>query len=392
MADITAISAGIGGGKSLFATIQICNELEKSERFIVTNVPLKLPEIAEYCHKYIDRPVDLNKRLRVLHREECHRFFLHLPQKDFAHVSEVATRQGHDYGCLYVLDEAHIIYPAREYMKTGPDVEAYVSQLRKLNDDFIWVTQHTEKVDKNFRRNTTRWLIVKNMGKSRLLLGVGFPGSFKWDEFSVEPRRGDKPEATGWYRMKDRGYKDCYDTMAGVGFAGGMAADTKPKRGHWWRWIAAALFLATLAWFIPKMMSKGIGYAVGQTVTVGADSMSKSLGIGGIGKSTNTIELKPAQPQAQVPVQELHSATKPKEQSGDPRDALCVVGFDMLTRNRLRCMLSDGRWGTASRVKVGEWAIIDGEVIPWYVEGYHKRPRPAQPETIPNPDNREYPR
>jgi len=388
MADITAISAGIGGGKSLFATIKVCEELEKTERFIVTNLPLKLPELAEYCHKWITRPIDLNKRLRLLEREECHRFFLHLPGKDFSNVSEVASRQGHDYGCLYILDEAHIVYPAREYMKTGPEVEAYVSQLRKLNDDFVWITQHIEKVDKNFRRNSTRYLIVKNMGKSRLLLGVGFPGSFKWDEFSVEPRRGDKPEASGWYRMKDRGYMNVYDTMAGIGFAGGMAADSKPKRGHWWRWVAAAAVLVAIAFIAPRLMSKGIGYAVGQTVVSGTEGMTKSLGLGGIATNAPLRSPKPetGQPASHPPESAPRPSQGPAKPETDPRAATTVVGFDMLSK-KLRCMLSDGRWAEASRVKIGEWAIIDGEVIPWFQSGYHYPPKwsGTTPLNVPQP-------
>ena len=137
MADITFVTAKIGGGKSLFATRVICNELATTERLISTSIPLFLddhwmtvkrtkglkypagipswwespysvqdvddsgcpmdskemrifvPGLATWCHYEIKKVVDLNKRLRILQHEEIPKFYLHLPNRDLTEENEI---------------------------------------------------------------------------------------------------------------------------------------------------------------------------------------------------------------------------------------------------------------------------------------------------------------
>src|SRR5579859_2884107 len=186
MADITILTAHIGGGKSLYATRQICEELRRSERMIVTNVPIFLedaPEgyitLGEWCHKYVERPVDLKKRFRLLTDEEVWEFWRYLPGRkldeversmpkgEVEKVPDLASRQG-DGGCLYAIDEAHLRFGARDWQRTGTAIQFYMSQLRKLNDDIYLISQNPGKLDKNFRRDATEWIVMQNMAKKSL--------------------------------------------------------------------------------------------------------------------------------------------------------------------------------------------------------------------------------
>jgi len=354
MADNTMITAGIGGGKSLLATIWICTELEKSERFICSSVALKEPEIAEYCHKYIDRPIDLKKRLRVLNHDQAREWWLYLPGHDFKDISEVASRQGHDYGCLYVLDEVHLLYPARQWQKTGDKVETYMSQLRKLNDDLVTITQHREKVDKNFRRNVTRHVVVTNLGKKNLFLGVGLPDRFRWNEYSQEPVRGDKPDASGWYSLRGRPYGNLYDTMAGVGFAGGIAPEQKPKRAHWWRWIAFVVVLTALGVVIPKLAGKGIGAAIGLGVDSGVKSMSKAAGLGSVPVTSNLPPVTSAPPVAVAPGGLISGYTVVT--TNVPIEC---EGY-LIANGRMKVFLTDGSSAYAERIRPDSAVWVNG--------------------------------
>jgi len=361
MSDITFITAPIGGGKSLYATIQICHELERTERKVVTNVPLDMAELAEYCHKYIKQPVDLRKRVRLLTETEVPRFFRFMPetdldwheipedmpnrQRDEARAARrkalFAQRQG-DGGCLYVLDECHIFFPAREWQRIGTEIEDYMSQLRKLNDDLFLITQHAEKVDKNFRRNSTQWIYVRNMGKSRLLMGVGLPGKFRYSVFPQQPIRNDKPDESGWFRLKDRNYCKLYNTMAGVGLAGRINPETGGKRNHWVRWVVALCAVVAIAWTLPKLSMKGLTAFIGVTTGMGNKTAHQMVD----GSGTNKVF------RTGVPVSEKKSKTV----AVDDEDKPTVVAVSLVpgatfatlsdgTKLRAFTVLPDGRIG-----------------------------------------------
>ena len=320
MPDNTFITAKIGGGKSRCAVGFVCEELEKSERLISTSLPLFLddhwhqiprgrgriripPEIPSWwlpdvqirevpdhkdsleiwmygletwCHNMIDKPVDLNKRLRLLKHEEIPRFYLHLPNYDLPEVTTTMPGRKpftlpdltarHDAGCMFVLDEVHIYFSAHGWAEAGPGVEMYQSQLRHLNDDMVMVSQHLEKVNKNFRRNATRTYELSNLGNTRLWAGVTIKERFQWRLYSGIPVRGDKPIDSGKFMLRERGLCWLYDTMAGAGVSGGMKADAPPKGRHWsiWFGILGAILLA--AWFVPKLAMHGFGYGVGHMV------------------------------------------------------------------------------------------------------------------------------
>ena len=336
MASIRFITAPIGGGKTLYSVIQICAELERTDRFIVTNVPLVLkiasePErmsslaeliarkverhdrhqafgywtVQEYCQAFIKRPIDVQARLACLTEEQTLQFWRYLPwgkltpelfeqekqygldafvnessvrpsrglilpniaHKQYGSVPDFSFRQRYPVGTYYVLDEVHQLFPARFWQTSGPQVERYMSQLRKLNDDLDLVTQHPEKVDKNFRRNSTDWLQVENMGSKRLFMGVSLAKRFRfhWYNQSELPTRYEKPTASGWYKI-DTGkrYEWLYKTAEGVGISGGIVAEQSRFKGRSpFIWIIAIIAAFALAWVFPRLIQGIVHKTVG---------------------------------------------------------------------------------------------------------------------------------
>jgi hypothetical protein len=353
MADIIGLTAGIGGGKSFKATCEILGELERTERFIVTDVPLVLsdpPEgkitVADYCHQWMAKPVDLNKRLVVLSSEQATQFWRYLPAEyylakwgekqfnenvekygltietnkwkhghctmlklpnkpnsTFKEVTDFSFREpqvtGDMIGCFYVIDEAHKKFPPMYYQKVGAQCEWYMSELRKLNDDFMWITQHPEKVDKNFRRNTTQWIKVTNMEKTRLFMGVTFKKKFRYHVYEQQevPTRTDKPDTSGWYQLDPKKrIQDCYLTMAGTGVGGGVGHEQKRFKGnHWGVWLVAAVLVLVGAYLAPRLLLHGMSAAmssvVGGMVHGSQQGMSKLVGANNL--ATNTPPKQP---------------------------------------------------------------------------------------------------
>ena len=363
MADITFVIAPIGGGKSLFATGELCKELRKTERSIVTNLPLVLtPEecdehhecVCDWAHREVSKPVFVPSRIRRLtNAMEVQQFWRYLPNLDLPELKE-RVDGGSDWadlrasrpGCLYIIDEVHLYFRSREWQKVGPEVEFYMSQLRKMNDDLILVTQHPEKVDKNFRRNATEWLYFKNLGKAKLWGGVSLKGRFKWNKFESQPMRTDKPVESGFISLTDKGYHKLYRTMAGVGITGRLQCEEerKPGRGVY-VWVVALVALLGVALFVPYALGKGsklgVALLVGGKPGAGVTSM--------VGRNTN-VNVTPPVTGAPSPVQvsvEKALANRPVLPVSVTND-VCITGIVMMPGKSPHVALSDGTILTAT--------------------------------------------
>jgi len=320
MADITAITARIGGGKTLWSVIQIIKSLEKTDRLIVTDIPLvmsnasgRLWTIAEYCHMFIKRPIDVSKRIVYLDFEQAREFWRYVPADgyDEAYVSEqlqsgkVAYVESEwKYGrsrllCLpnkkndvfkvvpdfafrcgdvrgnrgidYFIDEAHKKFPPLYYQTVGAACDWYVSELRRLDDNLFWITQHPEKVDKNFRRLTTEWFQVQNMSKSPLTFGMTIKDRFRWHWYSQSdmPSRLEKPTMSGWYSLdKKRRYHDLYDTMMTSSMSGNALLHGEKYHGRSPFVVIPIVIMVILvgAWTVPHVLTFGFTFVTRHVV------------------------------------------------------------------------------------------------------------------------------
>jgi len=159
---VVFISGKPGGGKSMRGVMEIIEELRNTNRNICTNLPLKLPEMAEYLHKEYGQTFDMRERIRLLEPEEVLTFWLY-PAKGVdltgkriqtegkagrkIEYPDFTARQGLP-GTVYVLDECHLYFSARNWQNNGSDGFYYLSQHRHFNDEVFLLTQFVSNVDK----------------------------------------------------------------------------------------------------------------------------------------------------------------------------------------------------------------------------------------------------
>ena len=249
-----------GGGKTLLAVRIIADELKRSRRLIVTNVSLKLGELAAYCQ---ERDIDygdclLSERILILNEEQLAEFYLYrYGQKvelkadcrgstkasqmipDFSTVDKKVDR-----GVLYVLDEVHVAFNSRRWQDTGAACMYYLSQHRKLSDDVVLISQSLQNVDKQMRSVGQDFTYVRNLSKETHGL-FRLPSVFVKRVFLQLPTDTTPAVQTGTFRLDVNGLAKCYDTAAGVGIVGVSGADTghKPKGLHWSWYVGAILFI-----------------------------------------------------------------------------------------------------------------------------------------------------
>lgn len=414
MADITWLIAKIRGGKSLLAASWICRELEKSERMIVTNMPVWISDapagklsLQEWCEIFVKRSIDVKKRVRVLTREESYEFWVHYPGFDLEDDLIEVPRRGSEgakflkkfvpnlqcrqdmqrageipFGCFFVIDEVHQVFGNRSWAEIGESLEVYVSQLGKLNDDLILVTQHPEKVEKNLRRNATRVVEIQNMSKVRLWGGVSFNGVFRYREYPCFPQRGDSPTESGRYHIGDKRYKDVYDTMSGIGLSGGLMPEQNPRKGgHWIRWVGIAVVILAVAITFPPVAMKTFSavFTTGLRSVTGKVS-GAIVGDGIVGKKISVIP--PAvgdNPRSAVPSRASHPSPAAFVPSAGGFYGASGIGVSsdvywvglMVEKGKHRVFLSDGRDykendGHLTVINPKTWIIVDNVRYLWW--------------------------
>jgi len=284
------VSGKPGGGKSYYSLRLIVDELVRGKRNIVTNLSVKIPDLAEYlAKKYDGNTFGISERLRVLTENETAQFWLY-PCKHFSITKtiEIVVRKDRisrpDFGerepyggTLFVIDEIHLYFNARNWQSTGEDCLFYLSQHRKLGDDIVAVTQHINNVDKQFRSIAQDFSYVRNMAKERMGL-FRLPSKMIRQTYS-QPRTGsmgEKAQETVMMTLDITGLANCYDTAAGVGILSRSGSDTKErKRGLSFAWLLLGVLLAGgLIWFIPHAIGKGIKWA-SQTPPISTNSTYK---------------------------------------------------------------------------------------------------------------------
>ena len=234
----------------------IIEELCVGQREIFTNVPLLLGELNAYLQrKYPGRDCNACSRVRLLSDDETGRFWTLRPggvqlavlskadwsagkQPDFSSVS--------DHGVMYVIDEVHNYFGARQWADTGRDVLFYLSQHRKLGDTVVCITQAIGNVDKQFRSVAQDFTFLRNLskesyGKFRL------PNVFIRKTYSSPPTDTAVAMETGTFRLDVTGLAACYDSAQGVGIHGRSADKMEMRKGVSIVWYMVGLVVLVLA-------------------------------------------------------------------------------------------------------------------------------------------------
>jgi len=164
---IFALTGKPGAGKSYFATRCIIAEITQgNNRTIVTNVPINRQALRAYVKK------DFN--LYDLETFSDNRFFFsnrgHYQLKidnasenlDFGTVL-----QDDDEGILYIIDEAHLYFNARNWKHMMGATLSYITFIRHIGDTCIYMCQKFSDIDSQFRGKTQAFHLLRNLDKER---------------------------------------------------------------------------------------------------------------------------------------------------------------------------------------------------------------------------------
>lgn len=273
-----------GGGKSMYATKLIIDELIHGTRPIVTNLALNLSRLQEYLDECGHR-IHVTDRVRILEKEEITEFYLRRGQltlklpppgerfMDWTPSQNDAQSAG---GVMYVIDECHnYLHPyAFGNVKLTPEhpLMQYATQHRKLKDTCFLVTQSVENVHVQIRRLGQQFSYIRNLRKET------FRGFRRGEGFSrtvyLVPPTSDAavPIDSSDFRLDVRGLASCYFTAGGVGIAAAGTGDGgAKKKGLNLKWIygfglAALLVLAV---FLKYGSEFAVRKVVGETMVHG---------------------------------------------------------------------------------------------------------------------------
>jgi len=285
-------------GKSYYAVLQCLEELRRSERYVVTNLPLDLAELQSFCDQWIEKFVDVSARVRVLSAAETAEFWLYDPGGDICkgnllfkpevkewqrslkprreiYVPDFSSRQHPGYpGCLAVIDEAHIFFDSHHWQEIGTDCSYFISQHGHLRYDIMFITQHPSKLAKRLKVDLEEWTVVTNLGKVKQWQGVTLPGWFMRQTYAGSP---DDPQPgipeTGRFCLKAETVGKLYSTSAGVGLSGRVDTEEKKVGKHWSRAAVVCGVGLVLAIVLPlialksmgALVNKGLGGYLGET-------------------------------------------------------------------------------------------------------------------------------
>lgn len=344
----TTIIGKKGGGKTYYALLKyIMRELVYGVRPVCTTVALDLPELSAYlAFKYPHRNIDVTKRVRLLTRDEGRKFWLHRgPGVDIVDVSDSVYDNGGnpDYtsvaekgGVVYVLDEVHVDFDARNWAKIGRGLTYYNSQERKLIDDQVFITQHLALVDKRVKDFSQEFVVCRNYRYEKFLTFLSKGSHMEAKHFSAVPNLNaviePLPDEKHTFRI-DAALARCYDTTQGIGFKGVGKPDTqnKSRRLPWWSIFA-----------LVPIVSYALMFAINRIEDL---AKGKSL-IPGSSKTSATSSLPTLSGFQAVPSALVNQKSSPGVNNlsaqPTPRGGVYVKGI--VTRDRrANVYLSDGR-------------------------------------------------
>lgn len=233
----------------------IIDELMRTDRYVTTNLPLKLSEMSQCLHERYGSDFNLTERVRVLTDTEVLQYWLHpalhweVTGKKM--VASVGNRemQRPDFeplmawlGALIVIDEAPEYFDALRWAEVAEDHKYFLRQSRKLNVDVVYVCQAMSQVAKPLRDFAQETMVFRN-------LGYEFIGKFRapnliyWQRFFKTPQVSRVPMTQGTRKVDKAFLGKMYDSTAGVGMKGGFSADFNRKQKGLPLWLLVALVI-----------------------------------------------------------------------------------------------------------------------------------------------------
>lgn len=377
-----------GGGKSYAALCKFIVPFlaEHPDGVVVHNLAIDDGKLNAYMkRKFPKVEPDVCNRIRRLTDEETREFYLHREfGSDLAPTSKEQQKNGvfpafedeanRTRFVLYIIDEAHLFFDARNWASVGDALNFFCSQHRKFKCDIVFITQFLKQVELRLREHATRFAECANWGVRQWALW-NLPCYLRIAyTYKAPPCPSEHGET---YRM-DMALADCYDTTAGVGVRGGRKPELKKRNGlPFWTLCATAACLLVAAWWLPDLVLKGSLMALS-----GGETALRST-VGQVGGTSLTAEPSKA-PQAGQKGDPLLTPGEAKALTSGPRVGstssapVRVTGY-AVRGNRAVVQLSDGRRVTEADAEFGgierrgNAVWVDGQKL-WLVT-------PARPQS-----------
>lgn len=375
---VIAVTGLPRNGKTLSVVDMMIRTLRFTERMAVTTCQeLKLDRLNAYLQEVDpDKVIDLDKRLKVLTKQEAFTFFRHrsgglvLPpppemRGDRKIRAEEFVEEMRDYflplttnpdwavPCDYYITEAHDYFNADEWQQRGRAIQFYVSKHAHLHDNVIFETQWPGQLDNKFRKLVQENHDVVNRSLQRLGVFRRREGFSRYVYFKMKESETQKPLYVVDFKLDVAGVASCYHTTGALGLLHQGPEDSgahKVRGLPWWSlWaggVLACLGIFLVLYFGVKGMTKGLGHMVSAGSGEFTRATAENLGSGA---KRAPVRAEPVAANAETPRQRRNVAdglpdslpSSPILKQKDFR-SVEVLGF-VARGDRLNVLLSDGR-------------------------------------------------
>jgi hypothetical protein len=377
-----------GGGKSLRVVKIILEYLMTTDKILVTNVPLRLDNIQEYMMRRGNSSNPYG-RVVMLRKEEfpgrvkqmdyldiLRTFYLyrtpdlkpqHKPaQDDKGKYTEELEFEPDTFGRVFVIDEIHKLWNARDFQKQDKLIFEYLAEHRHFSDEVVFITQALAQVDKQIRLLGQDFEVIRNRGKEKFYM---FAGPKKFDRFvylqaptgATNSVHSEKSSFT-----LDIEEADCYFTSA----KGGEADKGQKAKGlPWWTIYAGLAAFIALAWVVlaklPMVLMKKGAFDKGFADT-------EEIVSPGAGGESPPDRAEPVGKQRAELVESQIALAKSLPGPSEVRQSLEIVG-GYIMQSGGKFWLSDGRVLSTRDERITSYRddgiVFDGSFIPWAQPG-----------------------
>ena len=205
-----------GAGKSYFATRVIIAEImEGKNRPIVSNVPINKEKLREYTRKdFYYYPLETYTDNKAFFTNRGYYQIDDLPCTE--NIDFAPLLKEDDEGVLFIIDEAHLYFNARNWKHMPQATISYITTIRHVGDSLIWMCQKFTDIDSQIRGKTQAFHLLRNLEKEKIGMfkrGTGFRCYQYQEERHIETHgSGTNPPSQDFTYPFDIKVAECYNT------------------------------------------------------------------------------------------------------------------------------------------------------------------------------------
>lgn len=279
-----------GAGKGIYTVVKTIEELQSTERPIITNFAFELNPWVRRLGRRRSRgekgmlghlrdtygeTYNAENRIHVLEDEHIAEFYLWRVNHDGKLVKINADRDrdgtivkidqsewANTVPCFYIVDEAWKFWNSRAWQKIDKGFQFYNAQHRKAGDDLLITVQAASQIDKQLRVLIQTFHHLVNH-RHRKMLFFKQPNVISVIVTNEPPEAGKKSlgAVPKVIRFDPSGVGSCFDTAKGAGVQGqGADIEKKAKGLPWWGIIILFVGIGLAILLVSKYAGVGAGY------------------------------------------------------------------------------------------------------------------------------------